>query len=119
MDESQALSALAAMSQETRLRIVRFLVRSGAGGAAAGEIGAAVGASSSRLSFHLSALEAAGLLRSRRVSRSIRYSADFDRLGALFDFLLHDCCNGEPAILSCCLPAAEAGPAAAPGGSCN
>mgnify|MGYP000710297012 CR=1 FL=1 len=38
MDESQVIKALAALSQETRLRILRFLVVRGHGGAAAGEI---------------------------------------------------------------------------------
>jgi DNA-binding transcriptional ArsR family regulator len=46
------------------------------------------------LSFHLSALEAAGLVAARRGGRSIVYSADFTRMRAVIDFLLQDCCRG-------------------------
>ena len=76
MNEKQALSAFAALSQETRLRIVRLLVTAGPDGMPAGAIGEAMaGASSSRMSFHLSPLEQAGLVESRRDGRSIIYSA--------------------------------------------
>ena len=39
MDEKRALDAFAALSQETRLRIVRLLVTAGPDGLPAGEIG--------------------------------------------------------------------------------
>lgn len=116
MDETQALAAFAALSQETRLRIVRLLVQAGPEGLAAGAIGEAIGgASSSRLSFHLAHLEQAGLARSRREGRSIIYSAVYPALSDLVAFLMKDCCNGHPdvctpavAALSCsCEPEAE------------
>jgi DNA-binding transcriptional ArsR family regulator len=98
MDERQVLSAFAALSQETRLRIVRLLVQAGPGGMAAGAVGEAVGASSSNLSFHLGHLERAGLVQARRESRSIIYSASLTGLGELIRFLLQDCCQGHPEI---------------------
>ena len=75
MNELQALDAFASLSQETRLRIVRLLVMAGPDGMPAGAVGDAMGASSSKISFHLSHLERAGLIQSRRESRSIIYSA--------------------------------------------
>lgn len=52
MDESKALAALVALSQETRLRNIRLLVTAGPEGMAAGAIGEALGgATTSRLSF--------------------------------------------------------------------
>ena len=67
MKEQQALDSFAAISQETRLRIVRLLVVAGADGLAAGTIAEKLGgAASSRISFHLSQLENAGLIESRR-----------------------------------------------------
>ena len=105
MDETQALDALGALSQETRLRIVRLLVTAGPEGMAAGAIGEAMGATSSRLSFHLTHLEAAGLVRSRRDGRSIRYSAVYDALSGLIAFLMRDCCQGHPEV---CTPALSA-----------
>ncbi len=102
MNESQALDALSALSQETRLRIVRYLVQCGSDGAFAGDVGEALGAASSRLSFHLAALEHAGLVSSERISRHIRYRAEFPQLGAVIAYLLHDCCDGHPDIAACC-----------------
>ena len=108
MEESQVLSVLAALAQETRLRILRELVKAGDAGLAAGHIGAALGASSSRLSFHLAALERAGVIRSERVSRQIIYRVDFSAMGALLKYLLKDCCGNHPAVAACCAPQGRA-----------
>ncbi|OYW58628.1 MAG: transcriptional regulator [Bosea sp. 12-68-7] len=105
MDERDALSAFAALSQETRLRMVRLLVAAGPAGMAAGAIAEAVDASSSNLSFHLKELEHAGLIQSRRQSRSIIYSASYGALSGLVEFLMRDCCQGHPAV---CVPAVAA-----------
>ncbi len=106
MNESQALVAFAALSQETRLRIVRLLVKAGPEGLPAGAVGAAMdGASSSRISFHLSHLEQAGLVTSRREGRSIIYSAAYPSLSGIIAFLMQDCCQGRPEV---CAPAVAA-----------
>jgi len=105
MNERQALDIFAALSQETRLRIIRLLITAGPDGLAAGAIGEAMDAASSRLSFHLSHLETAGLIRSRREGRSIIYSAVYPTLSDLIEFLLRDCCQGHPEI---CTPALAA-----------
>lgn len=98
LDEQQALDAFGALSQQTRLQMVRALVVAGPQGLAAGAVGDAVGASSSGASFHLATLERAGLVQSRRDSRSIIYSANFDGLAGLVQFLMDDCCQGRPEI---------------------
>jgi DNA-binding transcriptional ArsR family regulator len=114
VNEPQALNAFAALSQETRLRVVRLLVAAGPDGLSAGAIGQAMdGASSSRMSFHLRHLEHAGLVASRRAGRSIIYSAAFPVLSGLVAFLMRDCCQGHPevcapavaALAPCCKPA--------------
>lgn len=111
MDERQALIAFGAMSQETRLKVVRLLVKAGPDGMAAGNIAEAVGVSASNVSFHLKELERGGLVAARRDSRSIVYSAEFDALSGLIRFLMEDCCAGNPAICepalapACCAPA--------------
>lgn len=107
LEESQALDAFGALSQETRLRMVRILVQAGPEGLPAGAVGEAVGASSSSASFHLGHLERAGLVQSRRESRSIIYSASFASLAALVEFLMRDCCSGHPEV---CVPAAACTP---------
>jgi ArsR family transcriptional regulator len=98
MHESQALSAFAALSQETRLRVLRHLVQAGPDGLAAGAIAAAMDVSPSNLSFHLKELERAGLVAQRRAARSIIYAANYDALGALVRFLVEDCCSGHPEV---------------------
>ena len=104
MKEKAALDMLGALAQETRLRIVRLLVQRGAEGATAGEVGAHVDATSSRASFHLSALENASVITSERRSRNIIYRANLEGLGGLVSFLLNDCCGNHPDVLACCDP---------------
>ncbi|WP_028748492.1 ArsR/SmtB family transcription factor [Rhizobium mesoamericanum] len=99
MDERQALMSFAALSQETRLAVVRTLVVAGPGGMAAGAIAEKMGVSPSNISFHLKELERSGLIAQRRESRSIVYSADYDALSGLVTFLMHDCCAGHPRVL--------------------
>ena len=114
MLERQALSAFAALSQETRLRILRLLVVAGADGLPAGEIADRVAVSASNVSFHLKELERAGLLAARRQGRSIIYCADYAGLAGLIRFLMEDCCSGRPEICApalapaCCEPETEA-----------
>jgi len=103
MKEEKVLSMLSALSQETRLKILRYLVQRGEAGASAGEIGKAVEATSSRASFHLAALEQAGVISSQRQSRHIIYQAEIGNLGRLISFLLNDCCDNHPDIRACCL----------------
>ena len=98
MDESQALLAFAALSQDTRLRIVRRLVRAGPKGMAAGDIAAAMEVSPSNISFHLKELERAGIIAARRESRSIIYAADYKTLRGVIEFLMRDCCASRPEI---------------------
>ena len=112
MDQRQALSAFAALSQETRLRILRHLVVAGPEGLAAGAIAERVEVSASNVSFHLKELERADLLSARRDGRSILYRANYAGISDLIRFLLEDCCSGRPeicqtaaAFAACCTPA--------------
>lgn len=98
MEMKSATEALGALAQETRLSAFRLLVRVGHGGAAAGEIASALGIPPATLSFHLAHLSRAGLVTSRRESRSIVYAANFDGMSALIDFLTEDCCQGHPQV---------------------
>ncbi len=112
MDRSKALAVFSALSHEARLDLIRLLVPAGPEGLAAGEIARSLGLSSSRLSFHLAAMEQAGLLTSRRVARNIFYSVDAVRLGGVVGWLLHDCCMKHPQVLECSRQRSESPPAA-------
>ena len=105
MDDRQALASFAALSQETRLKIVRMLVVAGPGGMSAGALAEEIGVSPSNISFHLKELDHAGLIGQQRESRSIIYTARFDALGGLVRFLMEDCCGGHPDICAPIVPA--------------
>ncbi|MFJ1311833.1 ArsR/SmtB family transcription factor [Agrobacterium sp. P15N1-A] len=111
MDQRQALIAFGALSQETRLHIIRMLVVAGPDGMAAGALAEKVEVSPSNISFHLKELEHSGLVAAQRQSRSIIYTANYEALGGLVRFLMEDCCSGHPEI---CAPAAEVAACCAP-----
>lgn len=105
MTQGEALAAFAALAQDTRLRIVRALVQAGPDGLAAGVLGEKVGATSSRLSFHLKDLQEAGLVSSRRESRCVVYRPCLGTLAALVGYLAQDCCDGHPEVCAALSPA--------------
>jgi DNA-binding transcriptional ArsR family regulator len=94
MEKQDAISALAALAQETRLDVFRLLVRAGRDGAAVGEVGEELGLPSATLSFHLKELTNAGLLRYDRVGRSRIYKPDFAVMSELLAYLTENCCQG-------------------------
>jgi DNA-binding transcriptional ArsR family regulator len=98
MEESNAIDAFAALSQQTRLAVFRALVQAGPDGMAAGALAELAQVPASTLSAHLRVLEHAGLVTSRRLSRHIFYAARYDTARALIAFLMEDCCAGHPAI---------------------
>lgn len=93
MEKNLVIHRLAALAQETRLDILRFLVRRGPDGAAAGRIGSALGLASATLAFHLNTLTAAGLLVRCRTGRQNIYRADIGAVHALSAYLLEKCCS--------------------------
>jgi len=94
MEVQEAVDALSALAQPSRLELFRLLVRLGPGGLPAGRIAQRLAIPATTLSFHLSQLSRAGLLRSERRGRSIVYAADYARMGALMGFLTENCCQG-------------------------
>ncbi|MDX2105832.1 MAG: metalloregulator ArsR/SmtB family transcription factor [Candidatus Melainabacteria bacterium] len=93
MKTKDAVQALSALAQESRLEVFRLLVRKGPSGLAAGELSETLGLPPATMSFHLKELSNAGLINSRRESRSIIYSADYAHMKDLIDFLLENCCS--------------------------
>jgi ArsR family transcriptional regulator len=102
VDRGKVLAALSALAHETRLDLIRLLVRRGDAGMAAGDIAQSLGLAAPRLSFHLSALEQAGLIRSRRAARNVIYSVDTAGIGRTLGYLLNDCCCDHPEVRAAC-----------------
>lgn len=105
MDKRDALAALAALGQETRLDVFRLLVGAGTPGLPAGEIAQRLDTVQNTMSSHLKILSTAGLVRAERDGRSIRYVADMTGFRDLLAFLMEDCCQGAPEL---CQPVIEA-----------
>jgi ArsR family transcriptional regulator, arsenate/arsenite/antimonite-responsive transcriptional repressor len=93
--KASAIAALGALAQDTRLDIFRLLVERGPEGLPAGEIGERLKQPSPTLSFHLNQLRHAGLITSRRESRSIIYRANFHTMAGLMGYLTEKCCGGR------------------------
>ena len=95
MEKKKVIAALSALAQDTRLDIMRTLMRRGLEGLPAGAIGRALNLPPATLSFHLNALRHAGLVVSHRKSRSIVYAADFSTMNATMAYLMENCCRGD------------------------
>ena len=96
MDTKTAIEVLSALSQPTRLEALRILIKTGATGMLAGDLGDLMEVRQNTMSSNLSVLLQAGLVRNEREGRSIRYFADFDGLRGVLAFLMEDCCGGNP-----------------------
>ena len=98
METEQAIDALSALAQRSRLEIFRLLVRCGPEGMPAGEIADALSVPPNTLSAHLSILSQAGLVHGERSGRSVIYRVDLGGMNALMTFLMKDCCQGKPEL---------------------
>lgn len=98
MTSAAVVNALAALAQETRLKVFRLLVTAGPAGMAAGEIGAQLGIPANTLSFHLKTLSQAGMVVARQEGRFVFYAANYASMNDLIAFLTDNCCQGEPCM---------------------
>ncbi|WP_020653711.1 ArsR/SmtB family transcription factor [Massilia niastensis] len=96
METTNAIAALAALAQESRLAAFRLLVQAGPDGLSASRIAEALRIPASSLSFHLKELTHAGLVASRQEGRFVIYAARFDTMNGLLAFLTDNCCGGNP-----------------------
>ena len=108
MKTKDAVAALAALAQESRLSIFRLLVQTGPQGIAAGAIAEKLGLPPATLSFHLKELVNAKLAVSRQDGRYVIYTANFGNALKLVDYLSENCCGGRSCLPECAAPA-EAG----------
>lgn len=98
METINAIKALAALAQESRLTIFRLLVEQGPMGLPVGKIGERTGIAPATLSFHLKDLSHAGLISAQQNGRSITYSANFMTMNELVAFLTENCCGGNAGL---------------------
>jgi len=106
MEKTDAVTALAALAQDSRLDVFRLLVQAGPEGMPAGAVAEALDLAPNTLTFHFDRLRTAGLVTVRREGRSMIYAGQFETMNALLGFLTDNCCGGVS-----CAPAATCKPA--------
>ncbi len=104
MEPEEAILALAALAQSTRLDVFRLLAKHEPDGLAAGDLAKTLAVPHNTMSSHLAILVRAGLITSQRHSRSIVYRANLAAFQNVALFLLQDCCGGRPEV---CAPLIE------------
>jgi DNA-binding transcriptional ArsR family regulator len=108
MESEQAILALAALAQSTRMGVFKLLVKYEPEGLAAGDIARELAVPQNTMSAHLAILARADLVTSARQSRSIIYRANLAAFQALTSFMVEDCCGGRAEL---CAPVAACKPA--------
>src|SRR6202167_6751344 len=94
----QYADMFSAMGTEARLRIMQLLLSAHPDGLVVGEIQDELDIPSSTLSHHLDKLKAEDLVRVRRESTFLRYTANTDALQGLLQFLYAECCTRNKAV---------------------
>jgi ArsR family transcriptional regulator len=108
MEKADAVAALAALAQDSRLDVYRLLVQAGPEGMPAGAVADALKLAPNTLTFHFDRLRVAGLVTVRRDGRSMIYAARYEAMNGLIAYLTENCCRGAP---DQCAPAAACKPA--------
>lgn len=105
MKASAAVRSLNALAHEHRLAIYRLLVKHGPEGLPAGVVADRIGLTPSSLTFHLQALQRAGLIQQARQGRQLFYSADYAVMNDVLGYLTDECCVAGAACAPGCTPA--------------
>ena len=86
MEQAEAIAALGALAQVTRLQLYRLLLAQTAG-MSAGNIAERLGVAPSSLSFHLTELVQAGLITQIRAGRQLIYAVQPATMKSLIRYL--------------------------------
>ncbi|WP_313950742.1 metalloregulator ArsR/SmtB family transcription factor [Accumulibacter sp.] len=98
MNNTNAVTALAALAQDSRLAIFRLLVQNAPAGLTVGVIAEQLELPAPTLSFHLKTLSHAGLVSTVQEGRFVRCRAEMGKIDSLIGFLTDNCCGGHPEI---------------------
>lgn len=83
----KAMQVMSALSQPTRLKVYQLLLAAGQEGMASGDLAEATKTIPSGMSAHLAILSRAGLVKSKKVGRTVVYRADKNSLKGLLEFI--------------------------------
>jgi DNA-binding transcriptional ArsR family regulator len=97
-DVSKYADMFAAMGVEPRLRVMQLLLSAHPDGLVVGDIQSELEIPNSTLSHHLEKLKNEGLVKVRRESTFLRYTANTEALQELLQFLYAECCTRNKAV---------------------
>ena len=95
MISKSVVKSLAALAHESRLQVFKSLVVAGPQGLTPGALAENIPIPPATLSFHLKELSNAGLITNVREGRNLHYSADFQHMNQLLEYLTENCCQGQ------------------------
>ncbi len=90
-----AAALLSQLGNQTRLKIVRELVRAGESGIPVGEIQKVLDIPHSTLSHHINHLRNVGLVWQEREGTILRCFVDYEKIDSIVAFLTEECCAAE------------------------
>lgn len=96
MSKTSAAKVFAELGNETRLDILRVLMRAGYGGLSIGEINEQLSCAPSTLAFHLRGLVEAHLVSQEKQGRTVICRPNFDRINDSIAYLKKECCMSTP-----------------------
>ena len=92
--EQEAVDALAALGNRTRLRIFKLLVRAGRDGTNVGSVQRLLSVPATTLAHHLGALTDAGLVTQERRGREVICTANYKAVNEVLEYVRGECCAG-------------------------
>lgn len=95
MEIYEVSEAFSSLSQESRLKVFKLLIEHGSDGLIPGKIAEELKIPDNTLSFHLSHMSRAGLVKSKKNGRSVTYFANTDLIESIIDYLKQNCCSRE------------------------
>jgi len=98
METNTAVRILSVLAHEGRLLLLQTLVQAGEGGSSVSALAGAIGQNVKTVSAQLQLMADAELVRARREGKQMIYHAEFETLGVLFAFIMHDCCAGDEGL---------------------
>ena len=97
-DTAYYAESIRRIGTDARLQIMRLLLAAHPEGMVVGDILNSLQTTPSTLSHHLDKLKSEGLVKVRRETRYLWYSANTDALEELLTFLYSECCSRSKAI---------------------
>ncbi len=100
MNDENAVKILSALAQPTRFSVFRLLIKKGSLGLPAGKIAEELNVAQNTLSSHLNILVNAGVIIFNRDGRILNYKVEIEQTKSFMDYLVIDCCDGQPELCS-------------------